>query len=534
MGEYALDDSFVGYDNALNLAAGHGFSFDPGQRVLSTSAPLAVLLYAGISLLNHADIVSIAQVLAAIACLIVGLGGYALVRKFSAPEGALGATVVLLGSPYTLLLWSHESYLCLAMLVVGLLLLEEVHAVGSAIWVGLAALMRPEAILVIPFCTYRLWRTTAKATSLRFAAIAALPIVVWSVFARVYFGSPGSQSIAAKHAELGYNSVGPYLHGIAALPSQVYALGFFQVIPHVLWAALAIVWIVAIVARLSGPVHWSVLAWAAAYTAIYLIVRVPFFIWFATQIGVILALSVAVAWAPRPAGGLDSDVKPIWSAFVKVGRLGALCVAGINLLFLLVATAQPYRLLTFSGTLVMPLIDVSAYKQLGLWLHAHTSSDDSIAYPEIGQLRYYSGRSIIDFEGLVNPGVPSHVERGDTIWAFKEYRPTVYVDNPSWYPFVQPLEYDWFREAYRPSSRLNISMFPYGFTFEVYRLHDGAEVPAADNLDSLATASVVRSTGVYRFSFVPSAAGLDAVDVRMTASASCDHGLMTLRVAGGA
>src|SRR4029077_1747391 len=172
IGEYALDDSFIGYDNAQNLAAGHGFAFNPGDDVLTTSAPLAVLLYAGVELVNHADILSIAQTFAALACLTIGLAGYVLVRKFAAPEGALAASVILLGSPYTLLLWSHESYLCLAMLLVGLLLFEDDRPVAAAVVVGLAALMRPEAVLVLPFVAARLWWKGHKIEAARFCGIA--------------------------------------------------------------------------------------------------------------------------------------------------------------------------------------------------------------------------------------------------------------------------------------------------------------------------------------------------------------------------
>ena len=533
IGEYALDDSFIGYDNAQNLATGHGFGFNPGDHELTTSAPLAVFLYAAVELINHSDILSIAQTFAALACLTIGLTGYLLARKFSASAGALAVSIILLGSPYTLLLWSHESYLCLAMTLVGLLLFEEDYLVIAAVVIGLAALMRPEAVLTVPFVIARLWLRGRPLEAVRFGIIAIGPIVLWSAAALFYFGSFMSQSIAAKHAQLVYNPVSPYLYGLAALPSQVLALGYFQVIPQLLYVSIAAVWIGSLIAGTVRSVHWAVVLWSLIYTALYVVVGVPFFLWFAIQIGILVALSAAVAWPLST----PSEAKPVMalrSAALAIAKVGSVCIAGICLLFLLIVTGQQYRLLTFSRTLVMPLVDVSAYRQLGTWLSVHTAPSDTIAYPEIGQIRYYSSRSIVDFEGLVNRGVAQHVALGDTIWAFKQYRPTVYVDQPAWYDFVQPTEFDWFNRAYRHTDSVPIMMYPTLYNFDIYRLIDPTAIPKPDDLDDhVNVQSVESNTGGVRINFRPSGPGLDQVDVRTLTRAGCPHGTISISALAG-
>jgi hypothetical protein len=64
------DDAFITFTYARNLAAGHGFVFNIGERVLGTTAPLWAMLLAGVSVAAKADVSSVAR-LAAIVCLFI-------------------------------------------------------------------------------------------------------------------------------------------------------------------------------------------------------------------------------------------------------------------------------------------------------------------------------------------------------------------------------------------------------------------------------------------------------------------------------
>lgn len=533
LGEYAFDDSFIGYATASDLASGQGFSFDPGERVLSTSAPLAVLVYAALNVLTRADVVTIAQVFAALACLMIGFGTYALVRTLAAPEGALAASLTLLCAPSVLLLWSHETYLCVAMVVGALLLLKAGRAVGAAIVLGLASLMRPEALLVAALAAFGIFRAGGTRAGVKFGAVAVAPFAVWCIAATAYFGSPFSQSIAAKRAELSYNIVGPYLHGLVVLAGQAYGLvggaagGWLA--PLLLVACIA----AAVAARAGSWIdgeRWYVGAWALIYTALYAIMRVPFFLWFTVQLAVLAAVCASLGWPREPDGG---HARRSW---VTVARVASICIVAVNVWFMISATTKPVRILSLGATVVMPLLSDSAYRELGEWLGAHSAPADTIAYPEIGQLRYYSGRPIVDFEGLTNAGVASHLAVGDGIWAFKQYRPAVYVDNTAWHAFVDPLEYDWFERAYRHTDSPPITRFPYAVRFDVYRLVQPDAIPLPDALDASAR---VMPPGIdrkhdFRIEFTPSRNELDQVELRVLAARGCARGYLSLLETGGA
>jgi len=55
MREFRLDDSFITFRYAQNLAAGHGLVYNPGDTTLSTTAPLYAILLAGLSHFHSAS-----------------------------------------------------------------------------------------------------------------------------------------------------------------------------------------------------------------------------------------------------------------------------------------------------------------------------------------------------------------------------------------------------------------------------------------------------------------------------------------------
>src|SRR5262249_17336375 len=95
----ALDDFFITYRYAWNLAAGHGFTFNPGERGVGTPQPGLGLLLAGLPLLTRLPIPPLGTLVTAASrrgiavLLLAGAAG-----RGRAAEGVLGGTLVLLTS----------------------------------------------------------------------------------------------------------------------------------------------------------------------------------------------------------------------------------------------------------------------------------------------------------------------------------------------------------------------------------------------------------------------------------------------------
>lgn len=488
---YAFDDSYVGYSVAQSWLDGHGFTFNSNARVLSTSAPLAVPIYAAASALLRITVVQAAQCASALALGVLTFGTFALARRAFSAIGAFVAAAIVLCSPFTLLLWSHETLLYLATIVVGANLYVFERRTAAALVLGLASLFRGEALLVLPFFWIAEQRRGGWRSALAFAGLSLVPYVLWMALATWYFGTFLSATIASKHAQFFYPGIPSYLVGLVDFVIVLY--GFT---PSFGWGvgvafACLVCCIVAVGYGIAPRVAAAVGIWVAATTALYLGLRLPFYFWFASQFGIGMAVAAACAW-PRAANVRRGPL-------LAFARGASLVLVAINAAFLCIGAA--HRTFPAHGAVagVMSNLHDNAYRSLGQWFAQHAATHDTISFAEFGQLRYYSGRDVVDYLGLVTPGAASQLAHGNAIWTFKRYHPTWVVDSPPWQLFVSPTEYDWFRAAYGRVTELHFPGDPIRNDFIIYRLRDPQAIPAAD----------VSSTGVTVGSIVSTPFALD-------------------------
>ena len=512
-GRYAFDDSYVGYGIAQSILSGHGFTFNVNQRLLSTSAPLAVPIYALLGLIFGTSVVSVAQFVSASALAVTGFGTYALLRRLCSPAGAFAGAAIVLSSPFTVLLWSHETLLYLALSIVALNLFAANRVWASAIVAGLVPLLRAEALIVLPFFWIAQWRRSDLRSAAAFAAVSIAPFVLWSIWATTYFGTFLSSTVAAKHAELRYDRVLAYLPGLWGYSTYLYAFSNSLLWPHLLELAVLATIVACIACRLVPRPFLYLAIWVVGQTAIYVVLALPFYFWFVVQIGVALGACAAMPWTDNAQHRL-----PLVAA---IGRVAAAAIVCLNLAFLGGEILQAQRG-PFHGPAVLPNISDNPYKTLGRWFAAHASSGQTIAYPEFGQIRYYSGHDVVDYLGLVTPGAAQQLDRGNAIWSFKYYRPGWYVESPTWHFFVNPLEYDWFRAAYVPVTAVLYPGDPDRDRFTVYRLQSPQLVPPPD--ERSANSTVLRVTSNSRdLDFVfTTAENMTEVEARVRSLSPCD------------
>lgn len=468
--QYAFDDSYIGYSIASSLVSGHGFAFNSGQRFISTSAPLAVPLYAVLSVALHVSIVQASQITSAIGLAIVAFGSYLILRRFAGPTGAVAGATIMLASPFTLPLWSHESMLYLAGSVASIELYLRKRYDAAAAVVGLATLLRGEALLIVFFMTLYHWRHAGWKRAARFGAIGIAPYALWAVFAQIEFGGFLSQTVASKQAQLHYPMVAPYLSGL-----RDYAERLFAITPvhawYVLVASMTLLCVAAAVACgiLSEASLWA-LAWCACTTLLYVALRLPFYFWFCSQIAAALALLVAAAW--RPAIRM-----PLLATTARASGVG---IAAITTVFAFQFLFWPGEKSTLYNWIIMPSLRGNAYQTLGRWFEQHAGPEDTIAYAEFGQLHYYSGHNIVDYLGLVTPDAAKHLRDKDPIWTFERYRPTWIVDTSDFHYFVDPTRYVWFHRAYAKVATVRLSGDPERSTFTLYRIAEPSQIPKVD------------------------------------------------------
>ncbi|HEX4494189.1 MAG TPA: hypothetical protein VIE43_00850 [Thermoanaerobaculia bacterium] len=407
----SLDDFFITYRYAQNLAQGNGLVFNPGERVFGTTAPgLALLLAAG-HLLTRIPIhwlgtLSTGLALAGIALLLLAeaeAGG----RR---PEAWIGGTLLLTNT----FLWACHG--AEGPVVVFLLLLAarwgEDRPLLSGVIAGFAVWCRPDAGLAVGVLGLLLWRERRRLPRW-FGVAAAVVLAVGALLAWIYFGGILPNSWRAKQAEaLGSAGTAGLLFWPASLGLLRRHLG-----TALSWTAI-----------LGVAGQWPLFKWggrpgrllvlqAATLTLAYPLLGVNFAPWYVLPI--VIALLAGVAFAAGAAGrtaaaALEGRRLAPWAGALLAVLLLAPAVLSIGShgLAWLRGAGQPVH---FEG-----------YRAAGLWIRHDAKPQDAIAAMEVGTLAYFSQRRVEDLQGLVTPrSIPFSIA-GDPAGAFLA-KPTRYV-----------------------------------------------------------------------------------------------------------
>ena len=186
MAVYQVDDAFIVYRYAWNLAHGAGFVFNPGERVEGVTCFLWTLLLAPVAMTGPV-LPRVAPVLTALC----GLGVLLLVLRRSGSVAAM----VLLGTIPAFLYWSVGAletmpFTLLVAAAVGDHAREVEDATRfprSAVWLGLAVLTRPETpVIAAALGLDRLARQRHDLA--KWAGVLLAFIVPFLLFRRLYFG----------------------------------------------------------------------------------------------------------------------------------------------------------------------------------------------------------------------------------------------------------------------------------------------------------------------------------------------------------
>jgi arabinofuranosyltransferase len=396
---YTADDALIIFRYAENLAAGHGFVYNLGERVLGTTTPLYTLLLAtllkiklncfvgGLILNNLADLAT----------------AWVLLQMFRSEEGALSwlPAVLFLFSPESLQ-WSlsgMETELYIAFIFLTFYFASTESWAVAFLFAAITVLTRIDGIAVLG--------VLVVAYLLRYAKLPALPLVIfavtvlpWILFAYFYFGSPIPNSAAAKFALSGSNILSAFsnilfrgflhLHtfGIPVLILAVLGTGFIwkerkPLLPVALWT-----WGYALSYTLAaGPMHpW----YYAPFYAGYLVIA--FY-------GVVLLLTR-------------------YRRFTFTPKLVAFCAICVILLL------SYYR---YGSIQIQQARLVATNRAVGQWVQLHTPENSVLAAKDIGYIGYYSRRKILDLAGLVSPECIPFRAKADFVGPIRKFRPDYFA-----------------------------------------------------------------------------------------------------------
>jgi hypothetical protein len=439
-----VDDAYITFRYARNIASGVGFVYNPGERVLGTTTPAYALLLALASrVAGTGDFPRLAlMVNTLINCLTFGVILRLATRLTGLPWVALGAALLFAieGRGLDFSTGGMEAGLNQLAVLVTFLLLFEDRTRWAAAALGLALLIRPDGVnlaaaffAVLGLEALRKRRPWPWAEAAIFAAV----VLPWVVFATAYFGNFIPQSILAK-SEL-YRT--PELMAFRAFLVQVRALWPFSLptlqpdqtlgregLQAILPGLLALVGLWA--AQRRQPRAYAIGLYMALFIGFYSVGNPLWLGWYEIPLFPLyhILFLAGLAWlGGRLAERLrwTSPPGPVsWprdgaararrgggkvSSYPSFVGAHALALAGVALLAvphlsrLNVLPWEPRERGLFELTPAFNKQREADYRLLARMLQPAARHDRLVAIPEIGAFGYVYGGRLFDTAGLISP-----------------------------------------------------------------------------------------------------------------------------------
>lgn len=437
-----LDDAWIHFQFARNLARGDGLSFNPGQPTAGSTAPLWTLLLAATYSVGgrfphsgdglYGTLPLAGQLLSAASFLTTLIATYALGKRLTnRPWTAwLAGTVVAANGR---MVWAGLSALETCLFATLSLLAIHAHLndravrhyrLRTAVLFGLAALARPEGYLLfafsladfiagdIPRATHYASRITHYVSRILLFSAIVLPYLIFSLHTSDHLLPNTYHAKAVFDFRPDFNFI--------SLTSRYLILDNFLLLPFY------ILGLGALFRRASLLSLWSVglpLVYAFLHAVLY-------------QHGRYLMPLIPCNAVIGVAGLLEMRrLARLRGWHWRAGETGVLPVPVI----LLVTAGTAWRLPAMANEYARNVNDINEmHVTLGHWAAEHTPPDAVLALNDIGAIAYISERPVVDLAGLITPEVvpllhaPDRDSRLIELLAEREVQYVIIF--PNWFP----------------------------------------------------------------------------------------------------
>lgn len=398
-----VDDTFIHLQYARNLAAAGELSFNRGDPTYGATSPLwvgilALFAKAGADILVWCRILS--WLFAAVSIVLV----YRITAAAGGRPWTSLAAALMLASEAWFVRWSavgmETSFAVFMILVVMSLARPAARSAWRSSLLGvalfLAALSRPEALLLVPLAAVALLR--AKGTSRRFVFLLVfVPLfAAWLFVIERHTGSFFPLTAGAKKGAIDFS---PLTLRRAIIPARIMGATIF--LP---WIAL-LAGLAAGTLRRRSPGHYFsesgslreepgvllMLLWVFALPVAYVVLDFQVLSRYLVPVVPAVIVLGATAWRKLVAGAANAGMRR-----AAIALFASVAIAQ-SVVFYEVVVVPPTR--AFSEALETVL------GGMGRWLEANAPADALVASPDIGAIGYYSHRRILDLGGLVTPEI---------------------------------------------------------------------------------------------------------------------------------
>jgi hypothetical protein len=479
-GPRTIDDAYITFRYARNLAKGLGFVYNPGQAVLGTTTPLYTWLMSLAWLSGLHDLPTVAPVVNALADAgTAGLLYWLGLRLGRSRIVAVGVALLWAVSPVsvTFAIGGMETSVVVFLLTASF----SAYSVGrsrlSAALIALAVLTRPDALIAagLLFADMALrallkrdgGTVTDRMRRLPWTEVAIFFVLLlpWLVFSTAYFDSPIPQSVRAKVRAYSLDELSAlvsFLHRLSTPFLEQDSLGrFWPAVGFPLYLFLFLVGGLRSIRRAGRAL--PLILYPIVYVATFSIANAPIFRWYEVPPLPAYFLCILV--------GLETILRALARRLGRE-RVGAWVAATVIALLLAVSLAG-YTLHPDHGSnrpapkmawLRLELF----YRQVADLLNQNLRPGDVVAVGDIGAFGWYTDAPILDTVGLVSPEAVSYYPLDPS------QRVIIYAISPDLIRDFQP-EYLVTLEVY-----VRKSLLPEPWFQEVYTLVDTLNTEVLD------------------------------------------------------
>ena len=450
----AVDDAYITYSSARNLARIGRLVYHPTNPELNISAPLyAILLGIGAKLGFPIPPLSNALGVASI----FGSSAYlmALCFRYGKTWAALTAGLLAATSPLLWLALGLETCFFILLGLAAFYHFDRGHDVAAAVLTACAILTRGDGALVAGILGF--YHLIVLRRRVPWNAVVAFLVVMIPVllYLMLSFGSPLPTTLPTKQAQAAIGFSGFYF-GTTILQGLLIMLrGWLdQSILYFLWLPLILLGLYLLP---KSRWSWGIVAWGGVHLASYALLDVAPYTWYYAPL--VPAAVLLAGLAIQKLAGLADRV---WSQ---------LLLGGVLLLCLVLAQAISLKAVV-SGTdaehlpppvqeKVVPRGDATAFfRAIGEWFNQNTPRDATVAVNDVGIIGYYADRAMIDFLGILQPDVTHAVGRNDLFYTIPHYLPDYIVLGETPVIYNITLQDDlWFAAYYKPLKTFSTERF---------------------------------------------------------------------------
>lgn len=441
-----LDDVYIHFQFARNIAEGKGFSFNPEQLTPGSTSPFWTTLLASLYVVLKNQIITV-KILSSIFHLLTGFSTYTLAYIISKSK-KFGIIATILTLITGRMVWAGLSgmeitlftFLLLAFLITNFL--NKSKAIQLFL-LGVASTVRPEGYLIFAFYllsevlnfirSFRSNRSLRPIVPLLIGVITYLIIIIpYLIFSFKTTGSflPNTfhaQSIASSSIIFRIKNALVYLFRyiyLLIIDNPIITLA----IPVGISSLLKNIWkknfyLILLLITIGFPIIASITAPNLRHHGRYIIPFIPLY----TIIGLL---------------GIREILHKLKHKYLHIQKSTKI------LLLTLWTTYLFIMLLSWSYTLGWNVKNINDTQvHLGNWVKENTPEDSVLATNDIGAITYISQREIIDMVGLVSPEVLKATkgkygqEKEEALWEYlQEQKPDYLIIFPSWYPYISTQE----------------------------------------------------------------------------------------------